>query len=322
MIGSRPRGDRAPNEERGSVTVLSAGAMVLAAVLVLSSVDVMRAVQGGAKAQTAADAAALAAAQEIALPSGSTPSEMASRFAELNGAALVTCTCEPGSSEAVVEVAFTVDLLFVGLDREVHAHARAVIEGTGPPWPEDERRSSTRPPVRQIRVGRYNGRRHGEAKSRGRSARPVAVDGGGRLHAGQARLAAPVPPGTVVAVGDLRRPSRTVASCPVSGGGSPPALPRVPAPGAAPPCLCVRRRASFQQRTGLRRRRRDGPRCRPSGRDVLRGRGVHRMLVEPSDRGVHGSHRRLRVLRAATSATQGHNLASDTASPPGYIRPQ
>jgi secretion/DNA translocation related TadE-like protein len=119
------------HDQRGSVTVLAAGAMILAAVLVLASVDVMRAVQGGARAQTAADSAALAAAQEIALPSGSTPSEMAAEYASRNGATLVACACAPGSTEAVVEVEFTVELIFVGLDRVVHAKARAVIESGG-----------------------------------------------------------------------------------------------------------------------------------------------------------------------------------------------
>jgi secretion/DNA translocation related TadE-like protein len=115
--------------ERGSVTILAAASLVLAAVLVLASVDIMRAAQGGARAQTAADAAALAAAQEIALPSGETPADMAAEFATRNGATLVSCTCQPGTAEAVVEVSVTIELVFVGLDRVVHARARAVIEG-------------------------------------------------------------------------------------------------------------------------------------------------------------------------------------------------
>jgi len=121
-----------PWSERGSVSVLAAGAMVLAAVLVLASVDIMRAVQGGARAQTAADAAALAAAQEIALPSGQVPADVAADYAVRNGATLVSCVCQPRSTEAVVEVAVTVELVFVGLDRVVHARARAVIDQAGP----------------------------------------------------------------------------------------------------------------------------------------------------------------------------------------------
>jgi secretion/DNA translocation related TadE-like protein len=115
--------------EAGSVTVLAAGMLLLGAVLTLAAVDLMRAVHGKARAQTAADAAALAAAQEIALPSGRSPDEVAADYAGRNGAMLVTCRCDPGTSEAVVEVAAPVDLLFVGADRTVRASARAVIEG-------------------------------------------------------------------------------------------------------------------------------------------------------------------------------------------------
>jgi Flp pilus assembly protein TadG len=119
--------------ERGSITVLTASVMVVAAVLSLASVDVLRALEGIGRAQTGADAAALAAAQEIALPSGSAPSDVAAEYAERNGAAMAACACAPGTAEAVVEVAVTVPLVFLGPDRTVHATARAVIEGLGPP---------------------------------------------------------------------------------------------------------------------------------------------------------------------------------------------
>jgi hypothetical protein len=89
----------------------------------------MRAVQGVARAQMAADAAALAAAQEIAIPSGAAPEAMAADYAERNGARLVSCRCEDGSGEAVVEVEVPISLVFVGADRSVRATARAVIEG-------------------------------------------------------------------------------------------------------------------------------------------------------------------------------------------------
>lgn len=125
-MSARPRSD---GSEAGSVTVLAASIVLLGAVLSLSAVDLMRAVYGKALAQTAADAAALAAAQEIALPSGRIPEEVAADYAGRNGATLVGCRCEPGTSEAVVEVAALVDLLFVGADRTVRASARAVIEG-------------------------------------------------------------------------------------------------------------------------------------------------------------------------------------------------
>jgi secretion/DNA translocation related TadE-like protein len=120
------------SDERGSVTVLTAGVMVVMAVLALASVDLLRALQGISRAQTGADAAALAAAQEIALPSGASPSGVALDYAARNGASLIACTCEPGTGEAVVEVAITVPFVLLGPDRTVHASARAVIEGIGP----------------------------------------------------------------------------------------------------------------------------------------------------------------------------------------------
>src|SRR5439155_1729545 len=118
--------------QRGSVTVLMAAVLFLAGVLTLATVDLLRAVQARAKAQTAADAAALAAAQEIAVPHGRTPQEVAAEYAGRNEATLLTCTCEPLSDQAVVEVEAVVDLVFVGLDRTVRVQARAVIEGAKP----------------------------------------------------------------------------------------------------------------------------------------------------------------------------------------------
>jgi secretion/DNA translocation related TadE-like protein len=120
------------DRERGSVTVLTTGIMVVAAVLSLASVDLLRALQGVARAQTGADAAALAAAQEIALPTGPTPSEVAADYSIRNGGTLVACTCEAGTAEAVVEVQIVVPFVLLGPDRVVHASARAVIEGARP----------------------------------------------------------------------------------------------------------------------------------------------------------------------------------------------
>jgi secretion/DNA translocation related TadE-like protein len=84
-------------------------------------------------AQTAADAAALAAAQEIALPSGSTPEQMAADYAGRNGATIVSCTCEASTSEAVVQVRVPIHLVFLGPDTAVDATARAVVGAGGTP---------------------------------------------------------------------------------------------------------------------------------------------------------------------------------------------
>ena len=111
--------------------MLTAAVLFLAAALALIAVDLMRAEASKARAQTAADAAALAAAQEIAIPSGELPGDVAAEYARRNGATLVECRCDPGTSEAVVEVEVPITLVFVGPNRTVRARARAVIEGGG-----------------------------------------------------------------------------------------------------------------------------------------------------------------------------------------------
>ena len=122
---------KAARRERGSVTLVTTGVMVLTAVLALASVDVLRALQGVARAQTGADAAALAAAQELALPTGTDPAVVAADFADRNGTTLVSCACQPPSADAVVEVEVSVPFVLLGGSRTVHAMARAVVEGHG-----------------------------------------------------------------------------------------------------------------------------------------------------------------------------------------------
>lgn len=83
-----------------------------------------------AKAQTAADAAALAAASELIPGLGRDPEGQARRFASANGARLVDCDCRQGSRAAQVEVAVPADffLIFEAAPREVPARARAGID--------------------------------------------------------------------------------------------------------------------------------------------------------------------------------------------------
>jgi Flp pilus assembly protein TadG len=103
--------------------------MLLAAALVLMTVDLLRILQAKSRVQTAADAAALAAAQELAIPSGHAPLEFAADYAGRNGASLISCRCEPGTQEAAVEVQMQVALVFFGRGRTVTALARAVVTG-------------------------------------------------------------------------------------------------------------------------------------------------------------------------------------------------
>jgi len=115
--------------ERGSASVATAGAAALALALSLLTADLARVLVASSRAQTAADAAALAAAQELALPSGADPAEVASEYALRNGATMRSCDCAPGVFEASVSVEVSVGaLLVVPGERSVVAHARAVVE--------------------------------------------------------------------------------------------------------------------------------------------------------------------------------------------------
>ena len=103
------------------------GAVALAAIVAAFSADLSRVVAARAKAQTAADAAALGAAQELLIPSGRAPEQVALDYAARNRARLVACRCDPGTTETVVTVEVHVDLPVLTQTRAVQASARAVI---------------------------------------------------------------------------------------------------------------------------------------------------------------------------------------------------
>ena len=117
--------------ERGSVSVVAAAVLLVTVVLALASVDVLRVLSAKDRAQTAADAAALAAAQELMMPSQRSPAQVAATYATDNGATLVACRCDFGSTDAVVTVERTVSLPFLGERRTVRATARAVLGQSG-----------------------------------------------------------------------------------------------------------------------------------------------------------------------------------------------
>ncbi len=115
--------------DRGSVSIIVAGIVATAVVMAMGAADVVRVLVAASRAQTAADAAALAAAQTLAIPDDVVPEDRAREYADRNGAALETCVCEPGSFEATVSVRLQVgDLLLFGGDRTVVARARAVVD--------------------------------------------------------------------------------------------------------------------------------------------------------------------------------------------------
>lgn len=115
--------------ERGSVSVVVAAAVAMALVVTMGAADVGRALIARSRAEVAADLAALAAAQELALPSGTEPGQIATEYAVRNGARLLSCGCAEGSSEAIVRVAVLVEGFLLPLaDRDVIGVARAVVD--------------------------------------------------------------------------------------------------------------------------------------------------------------------------------------------------
>lgn len=117
------------HDERGSVTVVAVGMLVLLFVLVMGSADVAKTLAAVGRAQTAADAAALAAAQEQVAPTGPGPAALAGQYAASNGGSLVSCQCPPDGTEAVVAVEVPVGrtLFLAGIDH-VTVSARAVVD--------------------------------------------------------------------------------------------------------------------------------------------------------------------------------------------------
>jgi secretion/DNA translocation related TadE-like protein len=114
-------------DDTGSVSVVIAAVAAMVLVLVMGAVDVGKVLAARDRAQTAADAAALAAAQELAVTPGTDPSGVASRYAALNGA-IVTAFTWTGS-DAEVTVSEQVAGLLLGLGtRSVTASARAVVD--------------------------------------------------------------------------------------------------------------------------------------------------------------------------------------------------
>jgi secretion/DNA translocation related TadE-like protein len=112
--------------ERGSVTVIAAAVLMVSAVLSALLVDLAVAGRARGRAQAVADAAALAAAQELVIPRRD-PADVAREYAERAGAILVSCRCDPGGRDAVVEVELAVPLPFLGREAVASARARAEV---------------------------------------------------------------------------------------------------------------------------------------------------------------------------------------------------
>ncbi len=120
---------RRAGDDRGSVSVVLVALLGVILVVVMGTADVATAMFASSRAQDAADAAALAAAQELAMPSGRDPVDVASEYAVRNGGSVVTCACDAGSLEATVTVHVAVGrLLLFSDDRVANASARAVVD--------------------------------------------------------------------------------------------------------------------------------------------------------------------------------------------------
>jgi secretion/DNA translocation related TadE-like protein len=106
------------------------GVAVVTLLLVVGVIDIGIFFLARAKAQTAADAASLAAAAELIPGPARDPEGQARRFASANGAELVKCDCRKGAREVQVEVAVPAEffMVFNAASARVPARARAGID--------------------------------------------------------------------------------------------------------------------------------------------------------------------------------------------------
>jgi secretion/DNA translocation related TadE-like protein len=110
--------------ERGSAVIIMMGIVGVAGVMMLGAARLGAGVIAKGRADTAADASALAAADMLALGRGPGEAEAAARdTAAMNGARLVSCDC--GGQLATVEVEADVGVL----GAIAHATARAEVQG-------------------------------------------------------------------------------------------------------------------------------------------------------------------------------------------------
>ncbi|MCA1831296.1 MAG: Rv3654c family TadE-like protein [Actinomycetota bacterium] len=118
-------------DEAGSISLLLSMGALLFCLFALGVADLGSMLLARSRAQSAADAAALAAVvqQTPVLGQGSDPENAARAMAEANGASLVSCSCKVGDFRATVEVTLAPRIVFVSgwRGRAVHATARAEV---------------------------------------------------------------------------------------------------------------------------------------------------------------------------------------------------
>jgi secretion/DNA translocation related TadE-like protein len=116
------------DHENGSVAVLVCGLIAVAIVLTVAVVGLGGAVVLAGRAESAADAAALAAADSLALGHPSSACAAASLVAEIDDAHLVSCELDSDAVEVVVELDGKHPVV---LGRTVRARSRAEVDLSG-----------------------------------------------------------------------------------------------------------------------------------------------------------------------------------------------
>lgn len=127
-------GGASPLNEDGVVSAVVVAMLALAGLLCLAVADAANVLVARARAQTAADAAALAAAvaQWPFARDGSRdegPAQAASRVAEANGAVLESCDCPVRGSSATVTVSISTSIRMLGVaPSRVSARATSALD--------------------------------------------------------------------------------------------------------------------------------------------------------------------------------------------------
>ena len=112
--------------EDGNSAIVILGGAGLVMILLLGLADLASFFLARTKAQTAADAAALAAVAELIPAIGEDPQGKADQYASANGAEVIECSCSIGSTIAEVTVAVPVRLTLHPMP-VVQARAKAEI---------------------------------------------------------------------------------------------------------------------------------------------------------------------------------------------------
>ena len=184
------------NGERGSVALLVCGLVGLAVLLMLAIVAVGGAVVLAGRAEAAADGAALAAADTLALGTRGSPCAAAAAVAEVDGALLVECRLEPQAVEVVVELVGDGP---AALGRTVRAAlARRARPRGRVPEAASRRRRVTAPRLssHSFQLPHFGDCTHeGQPSSQGHDAMSSSVAATCRAAAANASSAMPAPPG-------------------------------------------------------------------------------------------------------------------------------